>query len=238
MIDHLVTGADALHAGYAQYYRISRERIVTLPNWIDVESEQLKFASVDKAAVRNRLNIPEGSQVLLFVHRLAMRKGAHLLPEIFAGLQDRMMHRVFVIVGDGPERESIEQILRERGLWYNVRMLGSIPQESVHELYAIADLLLLPSEEEGFPHVLTEAQSIGLPYVASDVGGVREMTPPECSQSIVSYGDIASFNKAARVLLENAEYHCRFNKSVQVWVTRYDKTLILQRFIKLVTSKS
>ncbi len=239
MLDHLVTGADALHDGYADYYGISRDRIVTLPNWIDVENEQRKFASVDKAAIRARLNIPEGIQVLLFVHRLAKRKGAHLLPEIFSGLHRSPAGKcILVIAGDGPESATIEADFRARGLWDDVRMLGWVSQERVHELYALAEIFLLPSEEEGFPHVLTEAQSTGLPYVASDVGGVREMTPPEGQESIVPYGDVHRLVTEAKNLLVNPDAHRRFSESEKRWVLQYDKSHILERFLHLITRAS
>lgn len=232
LIDHLLTGADALHEGYAKYYGIAPERILTLPNWIDVEAVRSKCAVVDKRAVRERLSIPADAQVLLFVHRLAKRKGAHLLPELFA-----MLHagkRILVIAGDGPERESLEAEFREMGLMDNVRMLGWVAQEEVHELYAIADLFLLPSEEEGFPHVLTEAQSVGLPYVASDVGGVREMTPPEGLNFVVPFGDSGAFVRAGVALLEDRGAYERFQEAERSWVMQYDKKPILGRFTALV----
>ncbi len=240
MIDHLITGADALHDGYAKYYDIARERIVTLPNWIDVAGVQKKCSAVDTSAIRRKLHIPDGVQVLLFVHRLATRKGAHLLPEIFAGLQKETngKHRILVLLGDGPERERIEEEFRARGLLDDVRMEGSVPQEKVHEYYAIADLFLLPSEEEGFPHVLTEAQAVGLPYVASDVGGVREMTPPAGHSFIVPYGDISSFILAAKHLLEHDVDYEHFSASARVWVRQYDKSAILERFLSLIARPS
>jgi glycosyltransferase involved in cell wall biosynthesis len=237
MIDHLVTGADALHDGYARYYGIARERIATLPNWIDVSSVRSKSVHVDRASVRARLNIPDGAPVLLFVHRLAKRKGAHLLPSIFQGLQSAVGECVLLVIGEGPEREAIEEDFRKRGLLNNVRMLGSVPQEDVHEFYAIANLFLLPSEEEGFPHVITEAQVIGLPYVASNVGGVREMTPPEGQFSIVAYGDVPAFVNAGVQLLQSKAKYDNFSEAEKVWVERYDKQVILERFITLLFSK-
>lgn len=232
MIDHLITGADALHEGYAKYYGIARERIVTLPNWIDVQGVQAKCALVDKHAVRERLHIPPDAQVLLFVHRLAKRKGAHLLPDLLAKLAEG--GRVLVIAGDGPERAWLEAEFNKRGLMERVRMLGWVAQDEVHELYAIADLFLLPSEEEGFPHVLTEAQAAGLPYVASDVGGVREMTPPEGGVAIVPYGDVLAFTTAAHTLLTDKAVYQRFQEAERMWVLRYDKSRIVERFLALV----
>ncbi len=240
MIDHLLTGADALHEGYATYYGIARERILTLPNWVDVAGMQKKCHAIDTVSVRGRLHIPDGAQVLLFVHRLAARKGAHLLPEIFAGLQKdtKGKDRILVVLGDGPERQRIEDQFRAHGLSAFVRMEGSVPQERVHEYYAIANLFLLPSQEEGFPHVLTEAQAIGLPYVASDVGGVREMTPPIGHPSIVPYGDVPSFILAAKHLLEDDADYEHFSTSAREWVRQYDKAAILERFLASIARPS
>jgi glycosyltransferase involved in cell wall biosynthesis len=235
MVDHLMTGADALHEGYANYYGISRERIVTLPNWIDVAEEKRKNERVDRILTHTRLNIPDGKKVLLFVHRLAKRKGAHLLPAIFERLHS--LGCVLLVAGDGPEYASIERDFRERGLSDDVRMLGWVPQEAVHELYAIADLFLLPSEEEGFPHVLTEAQSIGLPYVASDVGGVREMTPPEGQRFLVPFGAVAEFTHVAKVLIEHNDLYHEFARAEKNWVKQYDKHAVLARFLDILSNQ-
>jgi glycosyltransferase involved in cell wall biosynthesis len=234
MIPHLMTGADALHEGYARYYHIKSECIVTCPNWVDVAGERALSLSVDVAHVRTRHQIQDGAKVLLYVHRLASRKGAHLLPDILRTLARKDV--ILLIAGDGPERERLTDHFLRHGLMSQVRMLGWVPRESIHELFAIADVYVLPSEEEGFPHVLTEAMAHGVPYVATDVGGVRDMTPPELLRLVVAYGDVVGMCREITALLDDVAMHTDTKQLLSKWVSRYDKTHVYHRFFDLLHS--
>jgi glycosyltransferase involved in cell wall biosynthesis len=232
MIGRLVTGADAIVTGYAEYYGISKDKIIVIPNWIDGEEVKSKVSEVDRAAFRSELNIPHNAPVVLFVHRLAKRKGAHLLPEVLSALPPQT---VFVVVGDGPERENIVREFERRGLSERVRMEGAVAQSAVINYFAIADVFLLPSEEEGCPHVILEALAAGVPYAAFAVGGVREMTPKKLLPYVAEAGDtkalitatnnLISLSGIARKELISEEYE---------WVKRYSKEEILKRFSELV----
>ncbi len=234
MIDHLMTGADALHNGYSTYYGISPQKIVTCPNWVDVRAVFDTVSSVDRMAVRAQLGISPHAPVLLFVHRLATRKGAHLLPDILRALEDPAV--MLVIAGDGPERAHIEDACARLGLLPQVRILGWVPERRVLELFAIADVFLLPSQEEGFPHVLTEAMASGVPYVATDVGGVRDMTPLAHAELIVPYGDVSQFASRVQSLLPDTPYRQDVIRALQKQVNMYDKDLVYRRFRDILTS--
>ncbi|HRP06986.1 MAG TPA: glycosyltransferase, partial [Gemmatimonadales bacterium] len=92
-----------------------------------------------------------------------------------------------VLAGDGPLRSRLERQARRAGLESRVRFIGAIRPESLPEWFAAADLVVLPSRSEGVPNVLLEAKACGRPFVASDVGAVRdvsdrpelELVPPE-----------------------------------------------------------
>jgi glycosyltransferase involved in cell wall biosynthesis len=91
------------------------------------------------------------------------------------------------IVGDGPERDAIEGLARERGVAERVRLLGRLEQDRLPEIYSAADLLLLVSTTEGWPNVLLESMACGTPVVVSDIGGI---------------GDIVASPEAGRILAE------------------------------------
>jgi glycosyltransferase involved in cell wall biosynthesis len=232
LIGRLVTGADAIVAGYAEYYHISKNKIIVIPNWIDGEETESKINEVDREKFRHELGIPEDAPVVLFVHRLARRKGAHLLPQVLTALPSRT---VLVVVGDGPERESMVREFEQHGLSARVRMRGAIAQHEVINYFAIADVFLLPSEEEGCPHVILEALAAGVPYAAFAVGGVREMTPKKLLPYVVPSGDtkrlilvtnnLISLSSSARKEIVSEEHE---------WVKQYSKEAILKRFFELV----
>lgn len=80
-----------------------------------------------------------------------------------------------VIIGDGPERQRLEGLARALGVQDRVHFAGQKHQEEALAVMAACDVLVLNSTHEGFPHVILEAMGLGLPVVATAVGGVPEM---------------------------------------------------------------
>jgi glycosyltransferase involved in cell wall biosynthesis len=232
MIGRLVTGADAIVAGYAEYYGISKNKIIVIPNWIDKEETESKVHEVDRAKFRSELGIPEDAPVVLFVHRLARRKGAHLLPNILTALPSRT---ILIVVGDGPERENMVREFEQHGLSSRVRMCGAVDQSAVVKYFAITDVFLLPSEEEGCPHVLLEALAAGVPYAAFAVGGVREMTPKKLLPYIVEPGNTKRLILVTNNLISmSPSMRGEVINEEREWVKRYSKEAILKRFFEFV----
>jgi glycosyltransferase involved in cell wall biosynthesis len=107
------------------------------------------------------------------------------------------------IVGDGPERERVEDELARYSLDRRVRLLGE--RGDVPELLADADVFLLASRSEGLPLSVIEAMAAGLPVVASDVGGLRELVRDGETGTLVPPGDPAALANALRPLVADRE---------------------------------
>ena len=162
-IDYLVTGTEGMADLYSKHYKISREKIKVMGNWIDIEKTKNLKHETKNNETKQKLGIKENQKVLLFVHRLSKRKGAHHLPEIVRKLTDAK-NFVLLVIGNGPEMESLKsQVLSfppeadpppEDKLSDKVRFLGWVPQNEIGRYFSIADVFLMPSEEEGFLHVL------------------------------------------------------------------------------------
>lgn len=112
---------------------------------------------------------PDPTSDLLFVGRLVPVKGVDVLLRALATLPGRSL----VIAGDGPERASLERLCATLGLSTRVRFQGWVENPSA--LMSSSRLLVLPSRNEGWPIALLEAAANGLPFLATDVGGCREM---------------------------------------------------------------
>jgi len=116
-------------------------------------------------------------------------------------------------------------------------MVGEVPHRELPAYYRAADVFLMPSEEEGFPHVLLEAMASGLPHVASDVGGVREITPQELHEYLVPSGDTVEFaRKLLDLLTMPSHQRERLAQREQEWAKRYDLGAILLQFTGLFES--
>lgn len=82
-----------------------------------------------------------------------------------------MPKTVFTIIGDGIYRGPIQDEVRRRGLQDRVNFIGYVPNKEIHKYLSSTDLVIAPSENEGFPRVLIEAMAMGVHFVATNVGG-------------------------------------------------------------------
>ncbi|MDO8430327.1 MAG: glycosyltransferase family 4 protein [bacterium] len=231
LVTFLVTGTEGLKNQYAKHYQLGLSKIKVLPNWINVNQFHKQFEIIQD--LKLKLNISPKDKVILFVHRLSNRKGAHYLPRIIQGLENEKV--VLLIVGGGPEREKIELEIRKSRLEKKVRFLNSIPNKEIQNYFGIADIFIMPSEEEGFPHVLLEAMVVGVPFVAFDVGGVKEISPPESLGYIVAPYDIKSFsNKIKELLHYNGDRIAKLSEIEQSWVKQFDLSITLDKFKDII----
>jgi glycosyltransferase involved in cell wall biosynthesis len=223
----LVTGTPTLKEMYGKEYSLNLNNIYVMPNWIDIKefTEQLK----PKNIARDQLNISLDKKVILFVHHLSQRKGADILPTIGNAFRERK-DILFVIVGNGPYKDTMVRDIRKNNLESIFRIEGAVANHQIPIYLAAADIFLMPSEEEGFPRVLLESMATGVPYVASSVGGVRDITPQELIRYIVN-------GKVARDYAQSIEALFRENKEVsaglQGHVAKYDIKNVLPQFIGL-----
>ena len=109
-----------------------------------------------------------------FIGRLVGLKRVHYLIELAAFLKKEGIHQFEVLIaGDGPERNKLEVLAAERGVATEVRFLGF--RSDIENIYNQLDLFILPSEEEAFSLALIDAGCVGIPSLAFDVGGNKEI---------------------------------------------------------------
>ncbi len=210
IVGHLVTGTQSLGDFYHQTFGISKKKIIILPNEIDLNRFNPK--NYDRKQMRERLGFKEDERIVLFVHRIAERKGAHYIPEIVRQVANAIPDVKFVIAGEGPYFETLKKRISSDGLDSRVVLLGWVPNRRIMELYAVADVFMMPSEEEGFPRVLLESMAMGVPFVATDVGGVRDICTDYQKEFIVRVGDNSNFSKKVITLLRFGEIRSRFRE--------------------------
>ena len=138
------------------------------------------------------------------------------------------------VIGDGPERAELERMAANAGDGLSVRFLGAVPNRELDAHYASASLFVMPSYREGFPRVLLEAMARGLPIVATDAGGTRDLVGPLQDEFIIDRDHPEALAVAVVSLLglpalraalssENVEQVKRF--STPAVAAMYDQTL-------------
>lgn len=143
-----------------------------IPNGIDLESYEALPA---KSAIRDKLGLDNDERIIVFVGTLRPVKGVKYLIEALDIIKRKDTTAKLMLVGDGEERHSLEGRVEELNLGSSVTFVGKVPNEKVTQYMAAADILVLPSLSEGFPNVALEAMAVGLPVVASMVGGLPEL---------------------------------------------------------------
>ncbi|HSN25735.1 MAG TPA: glycosyltransferase [Kofleriaceae bacterium] len=136
------------------------------PSLSEADLERGRRAAAEKQLVRPIR--------LLFVGNVVSTKGAGRTIEILARLHARGIDATLELVGDGPERAAFEVLARERGVADRVRFLGWQPAPEVHAAYERAHVLVLPSNSEGWPKVLSEGMAFGVVPVASAVSSIPQ----------------------------------------------------------------
>lgn len=180
---------------------VSPKKIRILPPGIDSESyEKLP----DLKATRLKCGLHEDDTVLLYVGHITNAKGIPELLHTFASLTRRLKGLKLLLVGDG-DIESTKQMAEDLNISDQVQLAGSIPYESMHEVYAVADLFVFPSHFESFGMVLLEAAASGLPIVSTNVGCAAELVLDGKNGKIVSKCN-DRFAEACYTILTNPSF--------------------------------
>ena len=148
-------------------------RVTVLRNGVDTST----FAPREQGEARRALGLPAGGRVVLYTGNFHRVKGADVLLEAMARL-DRPDVRLY-LVGRGPLEPALWEQAAALGLGERVRFVGPEPHHRIPSWMAAADLLCLPSRNEGCPNVVLEALASGRGVVASRVGGVPEILDEE-----------------------------------------------------------
>lgn len=136
---------------------------VFIPNGIDVE--RFRFDPAGRESARRELGAGEAALVLGSVGRLCCQKNQSFLLDVFAQLRQARPDSLLLLVGQGEDREALEEKARQLGLSSSVVFYGASGQ--VWRLLWAMDVFLLPSRFEGLPVSLVEAQAAGLPALCS-----------------------------------------------------------------------
>jgi phosphatidylinositol alpha-1,6-mannosyltransferase len=183
---------------------IPRERVRVVPNAVDLDRFHGVAAArgeVARGGIAGAPDLPEDAFLLVAVGRQVRRKGfVWFIENVMPKLPDRV---VLWLAGDGPDRENIEKAIERTGLQRRARCLGTISEPELVELYRRGQLFVMPNivvpgDMEGFGIVMLEAGACGLPTLAADLEGIRDVIEDGVNGWLVASGDADAF--AGRIL--------------------------------------
>lgn len=160
------------------------------------------FYPRDGREAREELGLPQDAQMALYVGRLDYRKG--LVELIEAAAQTRASHpRLHTyLMGYGPDEQMLQEAITRVGAGDIVSIVKSQPADKVSRWMAAADLVTLPSYNEGCPNVVLEALAAGRPVVGTRVGGIPELMDDTCGR-LVPVKDVAGLAQGLREVLDS-----------------------------------
>jgi phosphatidyl-myo-inositol alpha-mannosyltransferase len=209
-----VSGAAAAFLG-----RVIRGDVEIVPNGIDVDL----FADPGSPAV----GLPPGRRVL-WVNRLDPQKGFRVMVRAFAELAMRFEDLSLVVAGDGRDRDAVASLpepLRGR-----VVLLGSVPHDDLPAYHAAADVFASPAVgQESFGLVLVEAMAAGVPVVAADIPGYREVVRDGIDGLLVRPRDPRGLAGAIARVLEDQDLAGRLSEAGRARADEYSWARVAPR---------
>jgi glycosyltransferase involved in cell wall biosynthesis len=154
--------------------RLLGRQALCIYNAIDLD--RFQTIGVDRAAKRRLIGLPEGALVIGSVGRLTEQKGYRYLIEAAAHVLDRLPEAHFLLIGDGELAGELKE--QAQRLSIADRLVFTGPRRDVEELLACLDLFVSSSLWEGLPTVILEGMASGVPVVATDIPGTRELVRP------------------------------------------------------------
>lgn len=215
-------------------YGADESKLFFTPYSVDVEDIAATIArSADRASLRREWGIPRDDTVLLFVGKLTPRKH----PEAMLHLAAECGRTVHVaLVGSGPLEAQLRAEAARAGLG-NVSFHGFVNQRRIAEVYALADVFVMPSEDEPWGLVLNEAMAAGVaPVVCSDIGASADLIRDGETGFTFANGDWNAMTALVRRLVADADSRTAVGAAARAMSNRYSYGATVNGVVDALTS--
>jgi glycosyltransferase involved in cell wall biosynthesis len=224
------------NADYADWIGISVDRVHWIPNAIDSNSVTIPTEE-EIQRVMDTLNITQGTPVVLGVFRLSEEKRPLQFVEVCAQIANRIADVRVLVAGVGPMHQAMQDRIEKVGLEKQMTLLGR--REDVSTLMSFASLLLLTSAFEGMPNVVMEAQLLGLPVVATRVGGTPDCVKDGYTGLLRPVDDVDGIADACIAVLSSRQVQSAMGKAARERMTTiFSPNTMVSSYLQLVQEGS
>ena len=220
--DGVTAVSDYLRDETYSRFEINKE-IRVVPNFVDIE----RFHHSDKNHFKKAI-CTNDELILTHVSNFRKVKRVEDCVKIFRQVLDAGIKAKLLLVGDGPERESIEALCRELDTCKHTLMLGK--QEKIEEILSISDVFLLPSGSETFGLAALEAMSCSVPVISSNIGGLPELNIHGETGYLCELGDVDTMSEYAIKLLSDDTLRAELSANARKRAEKFEISNIISQY--------
>ncbi|MEK7603681.1 MAG: glycosyltransferase family 4 protein [Patescibacteria group bacterium] len=216
-------------AGIVAGWGVPESKIKVIYNGADFKSSDLS-----KEEARNKIGIH--GNIILSVGRLMPWKGFRMLIKIMPQLLELGQFTRLVIVGDGPDKKTLELMIKNMGLDKKVFIVGKKSKDELAVYLASADIFILNSGYEGFSHQILEAMICGVPVIASVAGGNKEVITQGENGFLVRYNDEFNIIEAIKTIWREPGLKGELAAAGKKTVQKFSSDKMFEETIKILNS--
>ncbi|MDQ3389230.1 MAG: N-acetyl-alpha-D-glucosaminyl L-malate synthase BshA, partial [Gemmatimonadota bacterium] len=221
--DGITAVSEYLRGETVDNFQLPSSAMEVIPNFVDPA-----LYDRDLTPCRRQALAPSGEKLVIHISNFRAVKRVRDVVGVFAHAQREVPARL-ILVGDGPDRPAAQLEAEALGVSDRVTFLGK--QDSVAEILACADLLLLPSQSESFGLVALEAMAAGVPVIATAVGGLPEVVEDGVTGFLRPVGAVEEMGDAALSLLRDPARWAAFSRAARsIAVERFSVDVIVPRY--------
>lgn len=214
--DAFIGVADSHGAFLRDFEKFPAEKINVIRNGVDCERFQPNRAA--RPRLRAELGLTDDTPLIGIVAALRSEKNHGMLVRSAAKLRSRHPDAHWVIVGDGPERSSIEALAAELQIADRIHLLGT--RYDTPDILSALDVFTLCSLNEASPVSILESLACGVPVVATHVGSVGETVLDDVTGLLIDSEDVDAMTDGVDRLLRDADLRSRLGKAGRQWVLK------------------
>ena len=222
--DIVTSVSNSLKEGTESYFDI-KKNIEVVYNFVDLD----RFSRKENPELK-KVFAPNGEKIIVHTSNFRKVKRIEDVIHAYSKIKDSVQANL-LLIGDGPERRNAEELCRELGTCSQIQFLGK--QDAVEEILSIADLFMLPSQNESFGLAALEAMACEVPVISSNAGGLPEVNIDGVTGFTCEIGDVDDMAKKAIILVENEDMLTIFKKNAREKALGFKKSLIMPQYEKI-----
>lgn len=217
---------------YAEWLGIDPDTIEVAYNGIDFDQLARSIDPARASRLRIRLGVPIDAPIVGSAFRMSEEKRPLLWVEAAAEVVRRQPRAHFIVYGDGPMRPDMLALAARLGIADRLHLPG--PEDDIASCYKAMDVVMLTSRHEGLPNVLLEAQSVGVPVVAPDVGGIGEAVLSGVTGWTVDQADASALAERVLACLTEKKWTAKAQSEGPLFVRqRFGMAAMVQRTLEV-----